>query len=169
MLNDSVHSHPPFARRAPRTARLQGFAFLTTLLLGLALLIPTASADDLAKMKDEVQQYTLKLADLEKDDEEKGAIKELKLCQLWLNEAQAQLVRDEEDLAGKNLRRVSIAVEMIAALIENAKAERSALDRESAAISMKQKMQDAKIALEQAQAEKRRLISETNDAPNGGS
>lgn len=161
-------SHRP--NRQPRSGSLGSRValFLATLLMGLTLLLPAASAESLAEMKDKVQQYTLKLADLEKEDVEKGAIKELKLTQLWLNEAQAQLVREEEDLAGKNLRRVGIAVEMIAALIENAKAERAALDRESAAISMKQKMQDAKIALEQAQAEKRRLISETTETGDKG-
>ncbi len=151
----------------PHNARL--LALLAASACSFALLLDAghAHAQSAAKMKEQVQAYTLKLADLEKEDVEKGAIQELKLTQLWLNEAQAQLVKEEEDAAGRYLRRVEISVEMIAALIEQAKAERAANDRESVAIKLKNDMNQAKVELEQVEARKRTLLNETA-APAGG-
>lgn len=138
---------------------------VTSVAIALAFIAAAASpamADELDDMKEKVQQYTLKLADLEKADVEMRAIKDIKLAQLWLNEAQAQIVKEEEDPAKLNLRRVGVALDMIAALIDRSKLEKQASDRESAAIKMEDEAREAKIALEQAEARKKQLQTESN-------
>ncbi|MEL6178044.1 MAG: hypothetical protein AAFS10_03780 [Myxococcota bacterium] len=141
----------------------------TVVALLLAASTP-AQAQDPAQMRQKIQSFTLKLADLEKADEDKGAIKELKLTQLWLNDAQALLVQEEEEDASKLLRRAEVSIDMIEKLIIKAKEQAKAEERESAAVQMEQAANEAKIKLEQAKARKKQLQTElsgnaTEDKP----
>ena len=73
---------------------------ISALCVAALLLVGTAaSADDLSKMRDQVEVYTLKLADLEKADKEQSALKDIKLTERWLSEAQTQIAKEEEDVA----------------------------------------------------------------------
>lgn len=151
----SMHSKNFSSPRRAGVAALLGAALMALVLLG-----SPAHAQDPAQMKQKIQSFTLKLADLEKADEDKGAIKELKSTQLWLNEAQALIVQEEEEQAAKLLRRAEVSIDMIELLIEKAKQEAKAEERESAAVKEEQAANEAKIKLEQAQARKKQLQTE---------
>ncbi len=136
------------------------------LLLGLCIAVAVsastmASADEIADLKEKVQEYTVRLGELEKKDNDlQSAIGDIKLTQLWINEAQAQIIKEEEETAKRYLRRVEISLAMIDAVIETAKVEKTAFERESAAIAMEKEAFESKANLEKAELEERKLMQE---------
>jgi NADH dehydrogenase/NADH:ubiquinone oxidoreductase subunit G len=140
---------------------------VAAMIVAMAFSSASASAESPEEMREKVQQYTLKLADLEKADVDKGAIQETKLTQLWLNEAQAQLVKEEEDEAARFLRRVDVSLQMLDKLIKQASAEKAANTRESAAIKMEGDARQSKINHEQAETKKNQLTKQLTDQATG--
>lgn len=122
-----------------------------------------ASADDLAKMREKVEVYTLKLADLEKSDTEQTALKDIKLTERWLSEAQAQIAKEEEDIAQRYLRRVEVSLEMIALVVDAGKSEKSAFERESAAIAMEKEANEAQVLVTQTESKEKKLNQELGE------
>lgn len=145
----------------PRSGRWSGGVVFVTMLAALALWISPVSADEITELKEQVQSLTVELAKLEKKDGDlQSAIEDIKLAQFWLNEAQAQLVEKEEDVAKQYIRRVEVSLLMIDAVIETAKVEKTAFDRESAAIAMEKEAFDAKAELEKAELLEKKLMTE---------
>ncbi len=152
-------------------------AISTLCVAALLLTGAAASADDLGKMRDKVEVYTLKLADLEKSDKEQTALKDIKLTERWLSEAQAQIAKEEEDVAKRYLRRVEVSLEMIALVIDAGKSEKSAYERESAAIAMEKEANEAQVLVTQTETKEKKLNQElgelrktlTVDPKKGGS
>ena len=128
-----------------------------SVLTATLLLCSSAFGQDLDQMREQVEVYTLKLADLEKSDKEQAALKDIKLTERWLSEAQAQIVKEEEDQAVRYLRRVKVSIEMIALVIDMAKAEKVAYDRESAAIAMEKEANESQVLLTQTETKKKKL------------
>lgn len=139
------------------------YAITALTMVGLLLVGSMASADDLSKMREQVEVYTLKLADLEKADKEQAALKDIKLTERWLSEAQAQIAKEEEDVAKRYLRRVEISLEMIALIIDSSKSEKVAYERESAAIAMEKEANEAQVLLTQTETKEKKLNQEIGE------
>lgn len=131
----------------------------------VALWLPTsvAQADDLAKMRKEVETYSLKLAELRTSDSQQAVVQDLARCELWLREAQAQLAKEDEDQAERQLRRVKVSLEMLERLIAQSKADNQALERETAAVNMEKEANQAKLALQETEAREQALQKQIED------
>ena len=158
-MNDIlVHEGETMQNPGNNNAR-RGALMVVIMAAAALLLVAQASADEITELKEQVQTYTVQLAELEKADSDlQSAIKENKRTELWLTEAQAQLIKEEEDVAKRYLRRVSVSLGMIEAIIETAKVEKTAFDRESASIDMEKQAFDSKAELEKAEAKERQLM-----------
>ena len=120
-----------------------------------------AVADEITEIKEKLQAHTVRLAQLEKKDNDlQSAIEDIKLAQFWLNEAQAQLIKEEEDVAKQYLRRVEVALEMIDSIVETAKVEKTAFERESAAIAMEKEAFESKTKLDEVTLQERQLMKQ---------
>lgn len=152
--------------RPPRAARAVVAAALAALALLLLASSPALADDDVPKMRQKIQTYTLRLADLEKADDDKSAIQEIKLAQLWITDAQTQLSRDEESNAKRLIRQVEVALDLISAQIERARVEKEASNREAAAAKMEREADNARLTLDEAKARKDQLQAEVDANAN---
>jgi hypothetical protein len=163
--------NPTITRREKMTRQTLSTAAITA----IVLLSTPVIAQDLDQMRGQVEAYTLKLADLEKDDTEQDTLKEIKLTELWISEAQAQIAKEEEDVAARYLRRAKVSIEMITLLVDSAKAQKVAYDRESAAIAMEKEAGESQVLLTQKETQKKKLNQEIGELrkalghPVGGS
>jgi hypothetical protein len=163
--------NPTITRREKMTRQTLSTAAITA----IVLLSTPVIAQDLDQMRGQIEAYTLKLADLEKDDTEQDTLKEIKLTELWISEAQAQIAKEEEDVAARYLRRAKVSIEMITLLVDSAKAQKVAYDRESAAIAMEKEAGESQVLLTQKETQKKKLNQEIGELrkalghPVGGS
>lgn len=154
---------------------------MAALALCLTLLsVNAAQAEDAAALKEKVTTYTVSLAKLEQADKDlQSAVEDIALARLWLDDAKTFLSKEEEDRASLYLRRVEFSLEMIENIIETAKVQKTAFDRESASLDMEKQAFEAKAALEKAELLERKLMTEVTgagtktpdnkpDAGNGG-
>jgi hypothetical protein len=129
----------------------------------LCLWAPIAQADDLAQMREKVEAYSLQLAELRTADTQQATTQDLARCELWLREAQGQLAKEDEEVAARYLRRVEAGLEMLTLLIERAKADAQAFERETAAVNMEKEANQAKITLQETESREAALQKQVED------
>ena len=121
---------------------------------GLAALGQQAHASTL---KSRITDHNMTLVDLKQRDVDGVVAKEIKLAEMWLQEAQAELAKEEEEVVEFLLRRTEEQLELITALLDQHDMEKLAKEREKAATDMQHQANEEEIALEQAKLKKQNL------------
>lgn len=113
-----------------------------------------ARAGDLRR---EIDTQRAAASDLERLDEQHAVTDEATLLRSWLDEASAQLAKEETDKTREVLARCIAQAELIRQRIAAAKATRGANEKEAAAKASREKVERTKRELQQATIDKRAL------------
>ena len=137
--------------------------------LAFAALWFPMSAYAIGGHKEKITELNMTLVELSQKDTEGKVAKEIKLAELWLSEAQAQLVKEEERATEILVRKAEAQLELIKALMDLYNLESAAVTRDKEATEMRLKTDEEKINLEQILMKKKHceeqleiLTKETN-------
>ena len=105
--------------------------------------------------KEKITELNMDLVDLGQKDTEGKVAREIKLAELWLAEAQANLVKEQPKATEILVRKAEAQLELIKALMDLYNLESAAITREKEATEMRFKTDEEKINLEQIKLKKK--------------
>ena len=129
------------------------------ILAGSLLAGPVAFANkrELADLKREIDTQRAAASDLERLDDSRAVTDESTLLRSWLDEAGAQLAKEETDKTREVLARCIAQAELIRQKVAAAKVTQKANEREAALKASRDKVTRTKQELQQATIDKKAL------------
>ena len=128
------------------------------ILAGTLLATPAlAGKRELADLKREIDSQRTAAGDLERLDDQRSVTDEATLLRTWLDEAGAQLAKEETDKTREVLARCIAQAELIRQKIAAAKATQKANEREAALKASRDKVTRTRQELQQATIDKKAL------------
>ena len=144
-----------------RSLRRLCAGLVTAALLMSQVFVGTAHADAAARYKQQAEQFEAMLAKQAESDQSDAAAEDRQMTAKWLDNAQVLLAKGSEEAAGRLLKRVELALQMMSAMITAANIRAVADQQEEAFYKAKQEqIPELKAEIDKLKQEKQKLATE---------